>query len=148
MTFKRILLYLLSQIINFDSISEMFPVSVKSIIFDDKRVLLIKNQRDEWDLPGGKIEKKEDVIETLVREVKEELNISIGDFSVFQAKKYLFRKQEIIVITYCSKITNHTPIRISFENMEYNFFDLNELSGLKLTPWAKNNLEEFTKKIS
>lgn len=146
MILKRILVYLLGHFINFDSISDKFPVSVKSLIFDDKRVLLTKNERDEWDLPGGKIEKNDNVIETLVREVKEELNITIDNYNILQAKKYLFRKQEIILIVYYSKITNEDPIRLSFENIDYNFFSFNELNQLKLTPWAKDSLNKFKNK--
>jgi 8-oxo-dGTP pyrophosphatase MutT (NUDIX family) len=146
MIFKRVLIYLLSNFINFDSISERFPVSVKSILIDDQRVLLIKNERDEWDLPGGKIEKNDNVIETLIREVKEELNITIDNYTILLAKKYLFRKQEIIVITYYSKITKDDPIKLSFENIEYQFFSYNKLNELKLTPWAKESLDEFKNK--
>ena len=145
MILKRLLIYLLGYFINFDSISEKFPVSVKCLIYDDKRILLIKNERDEWDLPGGKIEKNDNVIDTLVREVKEELNLTIDNYNILQAKKYLFRKQEIIVIAYYSKITNDEPIRLSFENLDYNFFSYNELNQLKLTPWAMDSLDEFKK---
>ena len=145
MILKRLLIYLLSYFINFDSMSDKFPTSVKSLIFDDKRVLLIKNERDEWDLPGGKIEKNDNVIETLVREVKEELNLTIDNYNILQAKKHLFRRQEIIVIVYYSKITNNEPIRLSFENIDYNFFSHNELNQLKLTPWAMDSLDEFKK---
>ena len=143
MILKRLLIHLLRHFINFDSISNKFPISVKSLIFDDQRVLLIKNERDEWDLPGGKIEKNDNVIETLVREVKEELNVTLDNYNILHAKKYLFRKQEIIVIVYSSKITNEDPIRLSFENIDYNFFSYNELNQLKLTPWAKDSIDEF-----
>ena len=143
MILKRVLVYLLSHFINFDSISDKFPVSVKSLIFDDKRFLLIKNERDEWDIPGGKIENNHNVIETLVREVKDEINITIDNYNILLAKKYLFRKQEIIVIVYNSKITNEDPISLSFENIDYNFFSYDELNQLKLTPWAKDSIDEF-----
>jgi 8-oxo-dGTP pyrophosphatase MutT (NUDIX family) len=148
MIFKRILIYLLSRFINFDSISEMFPVSVKSILIDDQRVLLIKNERDEWDLPGGKIDKNDNVIETLIKEVKEELNIIIDNYNILQAQKYLFRKQEIIVVTYFSEITNEDPIILSFENIDYQFFSYDKLNELKLTPWAKDSLDKFKNKFN
>ena len=148
MILKRVLVYLLSHFINFDSISDKFPVSVKSLIFDDKRFLLINNERDEWDIPGGKIENNHNVIETLVREVKEELNITIDNYNILLAKKYLFRKQEIIVVVYNSKITNEDPISLSFENIDYNFFSYDELNQLKLTPWAKDSIDEFKNNLN
>ena len=148
MILKRVLVHLLSHFVNFDSISDKFPVSVKSLIFDDKRFLLIKNERDEWDIPGGKIENNHNVIETLVREVKEELNITIDNYNVLLAKKYLFRKQEIIVIVYNSKITDEDPIILSFENIDYKFFSYDELNQLKLTPWAKDSIDEFKNNLN
>lgn len=148
MILKRVLVHLLSHFINFDSISDKFPVSVKSLIFDDKRFLLIKNERDEWDIPGGKIENNHNIIETMVREVKEELNITIDNYNILLAKKYLFRKQEIIVIVYNSKITNEDPINLSFENIDYNFFSYNELNQLKLTPWAMDSIDEFKNNLN
>lgn len=33
-----------------------FPVSIKGVVVSDDRVLLLKNDRDEWELPGGRIE--------------------------------------------------------------------------------------------
>ena len=65
-------------------------------------------------LPGGKIENNENIIETLIRGVKEELNITIGNFKILLVKKYLFRKQEIIVIVYNSKIINEDPSQSFF----------------------------------
>ena len=143
MILKRILVYLLGKFINYDSISDRFPISVKSLIFDNKRFLLLKNERDEWDLPGGKIEKNESIIETLVREVKEESNVRIDNYRIFLANKYIFREQEIIVVVYFSKITNDDPISLSFENLEYDFFSYDKIHQLKLTPWAKDSLDEF-----
>ncbi|WP_328470607.1 NUDIX hydrolase [Streptomyces sp. NBC_00448] len=35
----------------------MWPVSVKAVVLDDRsRVLLLRNERDEWELPGGRLE--------------------------------------------------------------------------------------------
>lgn len=33
-----------------------YPVSIKGVVVRDGRVLLLKNERDEWELPGGRIE--------------------------------------------------------------------------------------------
>lgn len=49
-----------------------FPVSVKGVAVRDGRVLLLRNERSEWELPGGRIERGESPEECLVREVAEE----------------------------------------------------------------------------
>lgn len=33
------------------------PVSIKGILFKDNNVILLKNERKEWELPGGRLER-------------------------------------------------------------------------------------------
>ncbi len=54
-----------------------YPLSVKAIVLHRGRVLLLVNERDEWDLPGGRPEVGEDHRTALVREVREETGLSI-----------------------------------------------------------------------
>ncbi len=35
------------------------PISVKGIIFENNSVWLRKNEREEWELPGGKLDEGE-----------------------------------------------------------------------------------------
>ena len=49
-----------------------FPVSVKGVAVQDERVLLLENERAEWELPGGKLELGEDPLACVVREISEE----------------------------------------------------------------------------
>jgi len=46
-----------------------FPVSVKGVAVQDGRLLLLENERAEWELPGGKLEIGEDPPACLVREI-------------------------------------------------------------------------------
>lgn len=60
------------------------PVSVKGVLLkknnSDSEVLVLRNDRQEWELPGGRIEADESPMECLVREFREEtgLPISVG----------------------------------------------------------------------
>ena len=54
------------------------PTSIKGVLLVDRRVLLVKNSRDEWELPGGRIDEGEDHAETLSREFAEELSIDVA----------------------------------------------------------------------
>ncbi|MFD2235322.1 NUDIX domain-containing protein [Phaeospirillum tilakii] len=33
-----------------------FPVSVKGVLFSESKVVLLENERSEWELPGGKLD--------------------------------------------------------------------------------------------
>lgn len=53
----------------------MIPLSAKAIVRDGRSVLLLRNPRDEWALPGGWPEAGESLEETVTREVREECGI-------------------------------------------------------------------------
>lgn len=56
-------------------------VSVKAVVLGTSHVLLARNHRDEWELPGGRPEQDEEPSETVRREVFEETGVlvSVGD---------------------------------------------------------------------
>src|SRR5579859_3599473 len=54
------------------SAAHAFPVSVKGVAVQDGKVLLLENERNEWELPGGKLELGEDPPGCVVREIIEE----------------------------------------------------------------------------
>ena len=64
------------------------PISVKGIVFEDGKVWLRKNEREEWELPGGKLDQDEQPTETVVREMKEELGFEVTISDLVHAHLY------------------------------------------------------------
>lgn len=56
-----------------------YRVSVKAIIVVEGKLLLIRENGNHWDLPGGGVEHLEDIDAALRREVKEETGLDIVD---------------------------------------------------------------------
>jgi 8-oxo-dGTP diphosphatase len=56
------------------------PISIKGVLIHDGCVLLLLNERGEWDLPGGRPDAGEDHRVALKREVREEaaLDVEVG----------------------------------------------------------------------
>src|SRR3954468_16223348 len=54
------------------------PLSIKGVVIGDGRVLLLLNERGEWDLPGGRPDPGEDHRTALKREVQEEAGLAVG----------------------------------------------------------------------
>lgn len=81
------------------------PISVKGIVIEDGKVWLRQNERNEWELPGGKLEHGEQPEETVVRELREELGFTVTVDRIVQAHLYTIEKSEmesrgVFVVTY------------------------------------------------
>lgn len=69
----------------------LVPVSVKGVVIEDGKVWLRKNERNEWELPGGKIDPDEQPEQTVSRELFEELGFKVEVKDIVGAHMYKFR---------------------------------------------------------
>ncbi|MGB6449217.1 MAG: NUDIX domain-containing protein [Steroidobacteraceae bacterium] len=91
----------------------MYPISIKGVIFSPRReVILLLNERDEWELPGGRIELGETPAECLAREILEALSLDVQVGAPVDT--YLFEVmpgRQVFVATYqCSPIGPFNPV--------------------------------------
>lgn len=131
-TFYRLLIYFFSKFIKTDELSDKFPISIKVIIVDDNKILCLKNERNEWDLPGGKLNFKENIEECLIREVKEETNLSIKNLKILKPFNLKFNDVPVFILVYSAEISCDSSIQVSYEHSEYNFFSKTEIMNLKM----------------
>ena len=142
-TFYRLLIYFFSKFINTDEVSDKFPISIKAIVIDDNKVLCLKNERNEWDFPGGKINFKEDIEKCLIREVKEETNLSINSLNILKPFNIKFNDVPVFILLYSAKISCDSPLNISYEHSEYNFFSKSEIKNLNMPRNYKDLIENL-----
>jgi 8-oxo-dGTP pyrophosphatase MutT (NUDIX family) len=65
--------------------SNRLPISIKGVVIEKGRVWLRKNPRDEWELPGGRLEEGEQPAETVVREMREELGFEVSVMKILHS---------------------------------------------------------------
>ena len=129
-TLYRIVLYLFSKVIKTDEIADKFPVSLKVLVVDKNRVLFLKNERGEWDLPGGKINFSEFPENCLRREVFEETKLKLNNLELVDSLTLRFNNVPVCIVLYKSNIKSFNPIKISYEHFDYNFFDKSEIKKI------------------
>ena len=116
----------------------IIQVGVKALIFNKEgKVLLLKcvireNSGIYWDMPGGRIEGRESLLNNLKREIFEETGLKIAKFGeVIAVQEFLHDNKHILRLTYVARVTSKKPLRLSEEHSEYKWFDLNELHKLR-----------------
>lgn len=134
----RLLLYFFSKFLKTDNFSDKFPVSLKAFIVDNNKILCLKNERNEWDLPGGKINFNENVEKSLKREVKEEVNLEIVNLNILKSFSLKFNEVPVFIVAYSADISCDSSIIISYEHSEYNFFSKQEIKELNMPQDYKN----------
>lgn len=101
-----------------------FPVSVKAVLLDaEQRVVLLKNERGEWELPGGKLEAGEQPPEVVERELEEELGIRVRCGRILDS--WLFEVlpgREVLIVTYAAEAASLEGLRHSEEHEDVGWF--------------------------
>ena len=103
--------------------THVFPVSVKGVAVQDGKVLLLRNERDEWELPGGKLEVGEDPADCVMREISEESGWQVTAGPLLDCWQYEVRAGVyVVIVTYgCHVLSTDRPV-VSGEHAEADLF--------------------------
>ena len=120
---------------------QLFPVSVKGVVIRDGRVLLLRNERDEWELPGGKLELGEDPARCVAREITEEVGWAVTTGPILDAWQYHIRDDvDVLIVTYgCNADTDAGPV-VSNEHKEVGLFTSDEVPTLRMPDGYKKSI--------
>ena len=132
-----------------DNQAYRFPVSVKGVVVIDSRVALLKNPRDEWELPGGKLELGETPPLCLAREVSEELSVSVKVGPILDSWVYhIAEGVDVLIVTYgCHPDSPGEPVH-SEEHQALGLFTLNEVEQLNMPQGYKNSVTEWFRRLA
>lgn len=120
---------------------QTFPVSVKGVAVRDGRVLLLENERSEWELPGGKLELGEDPPECVVREIAEETGWEVSAGPVLDCWQYHIREgRDVVIVTYGCHVAGTAPPAVSSEHKRADLFTPAEVSGLAMPAGYKRSI--------
>jgi 8-oxo-dGTP pyrophosphatase MutT (NUDIX family) len=111
------------------------------------RYLLLKYPAGHCDLPKGNIEKGEEPIQTMLREVREETGlVDLRVVPAFQHKiEYFYRREGRKVhktVVFFLAETFTAKVTISFEHRDYGWFDFAEAIKTVTYPNARRLLRE------
>ncbi|WP_149829522.1 NUDIX hydrolase [Streptomyces tailanensis] len=124
----------------------LWPVSVKGVALDVRdRVLLLRNGRDEWELPGGRLEigspdgaqlSDSSPEAALEREIQEETGWDVEAGPLIDGGVWIYQPipgRRVLIVTYgCSVLTPDRPPVVSHEHKQLGMFTADEVPELNM----------------
>ncbi len=131
----------------------LVPISIKGIVFENGKVWLRHNERNEWELPGGKLDEGEQPEQTITRELLEELGFETEAVDIVQSHLYLIKSSNdeskgVLVVTYlCNLLKKTGGFEIEGEagNSKFEQFSLEQVKSLNMPEFYKEDILKASK---
>lgn len=138
-----------------------WPVSVKGVVLDAHlRVVLLKNERQEWELPGGRLEIGDSTAgiagddspeQALEREILEETGWEVKAGPLIAGGTWIYEPipgRRVLIITYgCTLLTpGRTPV-VSHEHRQIGLFSADEVDGLTMPQGYKQSIAAWFRRM-
>ncbi|MFI5794071.1 NUDIX domain-containing protein [Streptomyces sp. NPDC051677] len=135
----------------------LWPVSVKGVALDAReRVLLLRNEREEWELPGGRLEigspdgaQSPDISPeaALEREIREETGWDVKAGPLIEGGAWIYQPipgRRVLIVTYgCTVLTPDRPPVVSHEHKQLGMFTADEMPKLNMPDGYKQAISAW-----
>jgi 8-oxo-dGTP pyrophosphatase MutT (NUDIX family) len=127
-----------------DNSAYRFPVSVKGVVIRRGRVILLKNERDEWELPGGKLELHETPASCLAREIGEELRLEVDPRRLLDSWVYdIAPGVHVLILTYGCVERREGAAVVGDEHRECRWFSIEDVESLDMAAGYKASIRRW-----
>ena len=116
---------------------------------DKKKILMVNNNGGGWSLPGGAVEQGETLEQAVIREVKEETNLTIEAGEIVAVNEAIFEEKghHALFITFKAKvIEGEISIIDKDEISEIEWVDIQKAN--ELMPYHPNGVNSLLKASS
>ena len=127
-----------------DNQAHRFPVSVKGVVWQAHRVVLLKNERQEWELPGGKLELGETPEDCVTREIAEEVGLHVKIGPLLDSWVYhIAAGVDVLIVTYGCFPEPFSAVTHSPEHKAVGLFALQEVQTLHMPEGYKRSIHAW-----
>jgi len=126
---------------------ERQKTTIKALFEKDRKILLVKDTKGVWELPGGRIEHNEEPEQALRRELQEELGWSKIDITnmvnswSFSSEVDNIHYHFIVLVYACT--SDEKIIKENEEYTEYSWIPIDKIKDLNMRDGYKDSIQKY-----
>ena len=122
-----------------------WPVSIKGVVLWDDGVVLVHNERGEWELPGGRLEEGETPEQCVVREIAEELGVVARPEQLLDTWVYeVVPGHRVFVVTFGCSAERPGELTLSDEHDDVGVFPVSAVDDLAMPEGYRASIRRWS----